>query len=211
MANEPWGLSDLTYTPFVLLAPGTEFKLKFKIFNGSTYIEVVNDKTRESVLFKSLSAIYREILIDNFDIIMAAGPETRRPIVIGAWNKNERKFMTDYIIELYKDSKMIYHICVMIKGNKWDFTLNGPNGVSIGSEPLSAPDRSTYVMKALKRWFDLNAVVQSIISNKRRDPSTFRGKSRTTSESRVENETSGGGGSSAPSYDNSDVSGSDYF
>lgn len=203
MANDAWGLESLTYSPFVLLGAGTDYKLKFQVYGGSTYINVMKEKAKDSEIFKTMNAIVKEIVIDHIDKIETAGPETRYPIVIGRYDKNERKFVTDYIVELYKDSKLVYHICIIVKNGKYDFVLNGPNGISIGSEPLSEADRSMYCLRSLKTWLKYRSELQGTLSNKRRDPSTFRGGSRSTSGNRVDNENAG--------QMSSEDSGSQYF
>lgn len=208
MANEAWGLSDLTYTPFVLMGQN-DMKLTFKVSGGSTYLDVTKVGSRQqSDVFKSISAIHREIILDVITKMQEASPETRMPIVIAAWNKQDRKFATDYILEFVKDSKMVYHINVIVKGATYEFTLNGPSGISIGSEPLSEANRSMYTLRALKDWLKYKSVVQSVLSNKRRDPSTFRNGSRSTNGPRIDNERAGEMNSApAPTDDN----GSQYF
>ena len=210
MANEVWGLSDLTYTPFVLMGQN-DMKLTFKVSGGSTYIDVAKNggRQQQSDVFRSISAIHREVILDVIQKIQDAGPETRMPIVISRFVKEERKFATDYILEFVKDSKMVYHINVIIKGATFEFTLNGPAGISIGSDPLSDAQRSTYTLRALKDWFKFKSVIQSVLSNKRRDPSTFRNGSRSTNGPRVENERAGGMSDMAPTP--TDDNGSQYF
>lgn len=203
--NEIWGLSDLTYTPFVLMGQN-DVKLSFKVFGGSTFVDVKKGNSNQSEVWKSISAIHREVILDVIDKIQDASPETRMPIVIAAWNKQDRKFATDYILEFVKDSKMVYHINVIVKGATFEFALNGPNGISIGSDPLSEAQRSMYTLRALKDWIKVRSVLQSVLSNKRRDPSTFRGGSRSTNGPRVDNERAGE--SSPPPTDDN---GSQYF
>lgn len=171
---ENYGLGDLSFAGITINGAGTPDKLKLTVWNGSFGVSVVRDKEQKSAVWKTMNSGQRQILQDCIDHIIKAGPETSRPIVFSTYNRDTRKYDTDWVFELYKDSKMIYHIKINTRDCKFDFIIKGPSGVSFGNDPMSEAQKSEYGLKDILSWLRHTVPTQIILSNKRKDPSQFQ-------------------------------------
>jgi len=178
--SEGYCLGDLTFAPFHLSGAGTNDRCQIKVWSGTLCINITRDKENKNAFYKTLNSSLRQILLDSVETILKASPETSRPVVISSYNRETRQWVTDWIMELYKDSKMVYHLKISNKDFKYDFLFKGPSGVSIGNDPLSDAQKSEISMKDFRNFLVHHVPVQLAMSNKKKDPTQFqnRGASR---------------------------------
>lgn len=169
MANVPYGLGDLRFADRKFkCATGTE-EISFSVFGGSLRIGV--NKTGEWKAFwsQTLNPIRQRILWDHINSLISKSPGTKDPIIFSRWDNEQKKQVPEWGIELQKDEKLVYHIVVNWKGNRYDAPIRGAYGVSFGSDNISEADASFYGIDDLRNWLNTTVPLQMVLTNKRRE------------------------------------------
>ena len=169
MANAPYGLGDLRYADRKFkCATGTE-EISFSVFGGTLRIGV--NKTGEWKTFWSqpLNPIRQRILWDHINSLISKSPGTKDPIIFSRWDNEQKKQVPEWGIELQKDEKLVYHIIVNWKGNRYDAPIRGAYGVSFGSDNISEADASFYGIDDFRNWLNTTVPLQMVLTNKRKE------------------------------------------
>lgn len=198
--NKAYGLADLSFTPFKMKCANGVDEMSFRVWGGMLRVEVRNTKSQDfkPVFSKSINMQLLTMLCAQMNRIKSASPETNLPMVLQRYNPEQKHWDTDWVISFQKDNKMVYHIIIQTKGNKYDAVLKGPGGVAYGSEPISDGDKSQIALATLENYFKRDVPIQVAMTSKKRE---F-------------NSNNGGGNGGAPANNNpppAGTSGEDYF
>ena len=101
--------------------------------------------------------------------MISKSPGSKDPIIFSRWDNDQKKQVPEWGIELQKDEKLVYHIIVNWKGNRYDAPIRGAYGVSFGSDNISEADASFYGIDDLRNWLNVTVPLQMVLTNKRRE------------------------------------------
>lgn len=173
--NNKFDLGDLTLPKFtVRSADGTKDRLEFKVWGGRIRVGIVKDGDYKSFFERPLDQKKLVLVKQELTKLMKAGPDSKYPLVFSSWDPEAKKASTDWVLVGLKDNKLVYGIEIHAGGNIYKFTMKGPFGVSRGSEPMSEADKSEVDLHALLEFLSLDAVVASMLSNKKRAPGSYK-------------------------------------
>lgn len=172
MAESKWdyGLGDLQqHRVSIKSASGTD-RLEIKVWGGTLRFGVYHDKEYRPYFERPITLPRIPLVMDALDKLPKLSPGVKYPLVLSVWDNVEKKFAMDWVLTFLKDTSNIYHIEVQWKGNKCDFALKGPFGVSYGSDPMKDDEKSAVGLEELVYYLKYIAPVQMTTTNKRRVP-----------------------------------------
>ena len=169
MANNAYGLGDLTFKgQSIRTSTGTE-TFQMKVWGGMLRVNITKEKEFKPIFERPIAPDKVTIIKHTIQKIMKASPNTKMPLVFNTYDREAKKSVIDFVLTFLKDDKNLYHIEMQWKGNKFDCTLKGPFGVSIGSDPMSEADRSAIEIETMYDWICSVVPIQCVLTNKKRE------------------------------------------
>lgn len=187
----------------IINGPNRDVSLNWRIWNGRVQISLFEGKGRPR-FSKSINDELLVVIRNVINELRAAPPESKRPIVVSKFDIDSKKYNTDYVLIIGKDSSMVYYMELRFKDKQGEyegkFTLKGPSGITIGSEPMKDGDKSSIKLQSFVDWLDKKVPMMQVLTNQKFDPNNRGG-------SRGGNASEGSSGSSSSGGDFGD----DYF
>lgn len=163
-----YGLNDLSMHNVSLKSTTGTDRLVFRVWGGSLRLSVMKEKEFKPIFEKTIALNKIPIIQKMISQVAKASPDSKFPCVFSTWDPQLKKWSTESVISFVKDDKNVYHVEVQWKGNKFDFILKGPYGVSFGSDPMSDAERSALELETLDNYIKQIVPTQIVLTNKRR-------------------------------------------
>lgn len=148
-------MSDTIVTSaFTLFDSASKERLSFNVGKGALYIGIRNEKDR--IFNRSLSVELCRLIIEECKKLRDAGPNTKVPVIVEGYNRDDKKWFKDYVLVFVKDESGIFRVEVQSGkdsvSSRYVFMIT--KGITIGTDPMKDHVRSMYKFNEFIDWLE---------------------------------------------------------
>ena len=175
---------------FMLRSKATKHSLKFELWNGNLSMNVWDpENTSKGPVFKKSlpDDMVTRIKMEIKDLI-SAGPDTKKTIVVSAWDRDEKKYKPNYVMSLIKNGEQIIQLQLTHGGNGQEqsylFDFMAAAGISRGSEAEDNGTKSKVKVLTFLDWLNKELPIGKCLTRKkfkRQNPQQSSGGGGTSS------------------------------
>lgn len=178
-----YGLNDLQMQNFTVRSTTGTDRLQFRVWGGSLRVSVIKEKDFKAIYELTIGMSKIPIIRKLIAQVAKSSPDSKYPAVFSTYDRDTKKWNTECVLSFIKDDKNMYRIEIQWKGNKYEFILRGPSGISYGSDPMGEAERSAIELETLDMYIKDYVPAQTILTNKRRNIGGASNKSGDTAKS----------------------------
>ena len=105
------------------------------------------------------------ILERGLEKMKEAKPDTSYPIVVFAWDNQERKQKRDYVITLGRDENRVHYMDVDMGNGKERFRFGKVRNINLGSDPLQDAEQSSIKMSSFLTWLQRTVPTEQVLTS----------------------------------------------
>lgn len=158
---------------FQLSSKASKHSLKFEIWNGGLSLNVWDQEntSRGPVFKKPMNSDTIQLLLTEVKAIIKDSPDTKKPIVISAYDRDEKKYKPNYLLTLIKNGEQMYQLQISHKGQDGEksylFDFVSVGGISRGSEQMGVGERSLLRLQSFITWLSITVPVAKVITKRK--------------------------------------------
>ena len=158
---------------FQLSSKASKHSLKFEIWNGNLSLNVWDQEntSRGPVFKKPINTDTLQLLIMELRVLLKSNPDTKKPIVISRWDRDEKKYKPSYVLTLIKTGEQIYQLQISHKGSEGEisylFDFISVGGISRGSEQMNMSDRSDLRLRSFIMWLTTTVQMAKVLTKRK--------------------------------------------
>lgn len=147
--------------------------LRISIWNSRMGFTVYGKQSGGGNLFRQSIDANQLIVVDSaLDNLVTMPPESHQAMTFGHYDRQERKQVVDFQMNLIKDERQVYIIELKGAGNNGGefsdrFSLFLPQGITLNAEPFKPAESSSYMVKRLRQYFKMVAPTEMSLTGRR--------------------------------------------
>lgn len=147
--------------------------LRISIWGSRMGFTVYGKQSSGGNLFRQSIDANQLIVVDSaLDNLVTMPPESHQSMTFGHYDRQERKQVVDFQMNLIKDERQVYMIELKGPGNNGGefadrFSLFLPQGVTLNTEPFKPSESSSYMVKRLRQYFKMVAPTEMSLTGRR--------------------------------------------
>ena len=146
--------------------------LRISIWGGRMGFTVYGKQGAGNLFRQSIDANQLVVVDSALDNLVTMPPESHQAMTFGHYDRQERKQVVDFQMNLIKDERQVYIIELKGAGNNGGefadrFSLYLPQGVTLNTEPFKPSESSSYMVKRLRQYFKMIAPNEMSLTGRR--------------------------------------------
>lgn len=157
--------------------------LRISIWGARMGFTVYGKQASGGNLFRQTIDANQLVVVDSaLDNLVSMPPESHQAMTFSHYDRQERKQVVDFQMNLIKDERQVYIIELKGAGNNGGefadrFSLYLPQGVTLNTEPFKPSESSSYMVKRLRQYFKMVAPTEMALTG-RKMTGNFGGNSK---------------------------------
>ena len=146
--------------------------LRISIWGGRMGFTVYGKQSSGNLFRQSIDPNQFMVLDSALDNLVTMPPESHQNMTFTHFDRQERKSVVDFQLNLIKDERQVYLIELKGAANNGGefadrFSLFLPNGVTLNTEPFKPSESSSYMVKRLRQYFKVVAPQEFSLTGRR--------------------------------------------
>jgi hypothetical protein len=147
--------------------------LRISIWGSRMGFTVYGKQASGGNLFRQSIDANQLIVVDSaLDNLVSMPPESHQAMTFSHYDRQERKQIIDFQMNLIKDERQVYLIELKGPANNGGefsdrFSLFLPQGVTLNTEPFKPAESSSYMVKRLRQYFKMVAPTEMALTGRK--------------------------------------------
>lgn len=147
--------------------------LRISIWGARMGFTVYGKQASGGNLFRQSIDANQLIVVDSaLDNLVNMPPESHQAMTFSHYDRQERKQIIDFQMNLIKDERQVYIIELKGAGNNGGefsdrFSLYLPQGITLNTEPFKPAESSSYMVKRLRQYFKMVAPTEMALTGRK--------------------------------------------
>lgn len=147
--------------------------LRISIWGARMGFTVYGKQASGGNLFRQSIDANQLIVVDSaLDNLVTMPPESHQAMTFSHYDRQERKQVIDFQMNLIKDERQVYLIELKGAGNNGGefsdrFSLFIPQGVTLNTEPFKPAESSSFMVKRLRQYFKMVAPTEMSLTGRK--------------------------------------------